>query len=97
MFNDDFFAMRPMKRVPVYHWGPMAKVERYYRGKVGDSTYVRNLRACRELIIKAGFTDEPLSYDLHVPLPVQKDLLLKIINFADEAGLPRASKRTLYG
>lgn len=92
--NDDFFTLRPLPEgVPVLHRGPVREVETYYATR-GNGRYLKGLRQTRDLLVKLGYPD-PVSYELHVPLPVHKDGMLAAL----EAGrhLPVLHKRTMYG
>ncbi|MET8746887.1 hypothetical protein [Streptomyces sp. NPDC004728] len=92
--NDDFFIMAPQPaELPVYHRGPVRDVEAYYATR-GNGAYLRGLRETRDLLVGLGHPD-PLSYELHVPLPVDKAGMLAAL----EAGrhLDVLHKRTAYG
>ncbi|MBL0777846.1 hypothetical protein G6541_11100 [Streptomyces albidoflavus] len=91
--NDDFFVLRRLAAMPVYHRGPVAEVEAYYASR-GNGLYLRGLRETRDLLADLGHPD-PLSYELHVPLPVTKRGMLAAL----EAGrhLDVLHKRSLYG
>lgn len=93
LMNDDFFIMRPVERMPVLHRGPVSKVEGYYARRA-SGMYLRGMRETRELLAELGFP-APLSYELHVPMPMDKTGLLHAL----EAGqhLEVLHKRTLYG
>lgn len=91
--NDDFFIMRPIERVPVLHRGPVRDVEAYYATRA-NGKYVRGMRETRELMEALGIAD-PLSYELHVPLPVHKAGMLRALQTG--AHLKVLHKRTLYG
>lgn len=92
--NDDFFVMTAQPaELPVYHRGPVEDVEAYYATR-GNGAYLRGLRETRDLLVGLGHPD-PLSYELHVPLPVDKAGMLAAL----EAGrhLDVLHKRTAYG
>ncbi|MEV6565867.1 hypothetical protein [Streptomyces kronopolitis] len=93
--NDDFFVMQPPPEdgMPVLHRGPVSRVESYYERR-SSGLYLRGLRETRDLLVGLGH-DDPLSYELHVPLPVAKDQMLKALDVG--RGLEVVHKRTLYG
>lgn len=91
--NDDFFILRPLRRVPVLHRGPVRDVEAYYATRA-NGKYVRGMRETRELMEALGIED-PLSYELHVPLPIRKSGMLRALDVG--AHLPVLHKRSLYG
>ncbi|MFI7467419.1 hypothetical protein [Nonomuraea sp. NPDC049646] len=92
--NDDFFIMRPHPEgMPVLHRGPVRQVEEYYAARASGA-YLRGMRETRELLAELGHP-EPLSYELHVPLPVDKTGMLHALDAG--RGLDVLHKRTLYG
>ncbi|MGW4731839.1 hypothetical protein ACWEQC_22195 [Streptomyces shenzhenensis] len=91
--NDDFFVMRKQKIMPVFHRGPVREVEAYYATR-GNGSYLRGLRETRDLLVSLGHT-EPLSYELHVPLPVTKAGMLHALDIGGH--LDVLHKRTAYG
>lgn len=94
LMNDDFFVMQPQPDgVPVYHRGPVAEVERYYAAR-GNGKYLRGLRETRALLAELGHP-EPLSYELHVPLPATKSGMLHALDVGRH--LDVLHKRTMYG
>lgn len=102
LMNDDFFVMRPVDRVPVMHRGLLpAWLERH--GAKRGSWAVEKMLATREVLAAMGRDPAVLlSYELHVPLPVDRRWLAEVIAVAD---MMRAAgrvtgplcKRTLYG
>lgn len=69
--NDDFFIMEPQSAgMPVLHRGPVRQVEAYYASRASGQ-YLRGMRETRDLLVSLG-VEEPLSYELHVPMPVDK-------------------------
>ncbi|MGW9410304.1 hypothetical protein [Streptomyces diastaticus] len=91
--NDDFFVLRRLAAVPVFHRGPVAEVEAYYATR-GNGRYLRGLRETRDLLVELGHPD-PLSYELHVPLPVNKRGMLAALETGRH--LDVLHKRTAYG
>ncbi|MFE4329618.1 hypothetical protein ACFRQM_09200 [Streptomyces sp. NPDC056831] len=91
--NDDFFTMQPVDRMPVLHRGPVDRVERYYATRA-NGKYLRGLRETRALLAGLGHPD-PLSYELHIPMPMTKAGLLETLDTG--ARLDVLHKRTLHG
>ncbi|MFJ5814959.1 hypothetical protein ACIQGT_13820 [Streptomyces sp. NPDC093108] len=92
--NDDFFTMAPVVgELPVYHRGPVRDVEAYYATR-GNGSYLRGLRETRDLLAELGHPD-PLSYELHVPLPVVKEGMREALDAGRR--LDVLHKRTAYG
>ena len=102
LMNDDFFVMHPVGAVPVMHRGLLpAWLERY--GAKGGSWAAEKMLATREVLAAVGRDPATLlSYELHVPLPVDRRWLAEVIAVADQmraAGRVAGPlcKRTLYG
>ncbi|MCM1964835.1 hypothetical protein [Streptomyces sp. G1] len=93
LVNDDFFTMRELDEMPVLHRGPVREVERYYASRHSGS-YLTGMRETRALLEGLGHP-EPLSYELHVPLTVDKAGMLAALDAG--RGLDVVHKRTLYG
>jgi hypothetical protein len=94
LLNDDFFVMEPLPDgVPTLHRGPVREVEGYYASR-GNGSYLRGLRETRDLLVSLGY-DDPLSYELHVPLVVHKEPMRQALDVGRR--LDVLHKRTAYG
>ncbi len=95
--EDDYFVMAHTFRMPVLHGGPLAeRAERYQRGWP-DSGYTRLLWITLDALKAEGIAD-PLSYDLHVPMPLDKSELAGVMrSLADIPANDRPLWRTVYG
>ncbi|XVV34948.1 hypothetical protein ACQPXT_13265 [Streptomyces sp. CA-100214] len=94
LMNDDFFVMQSLPDgVPTLHRGPVREVEAYYATR-GNGSYLRGLRETRNLLVAHGHED-PLSYELHVPLVVHKEGMLHALDLGRR--LDVLHKRTAYG
>ncbi|KQW11411.1 hypothetical protein [Streptomyces sp. Root369] len=91
--NDDMFLMEPLDEMPVLHRGPVRDVEAHYLSRASGS-YLRGMRETRDLLVDQGHED-PLSYELHVPLPVSKAGMLRALDTGQH--LEVLHKRTAYG
>lgn len=91
--NDDMFVMERVEDMPVLHRGPIREVEAYYAARASGA-YLRGMRETRDLLVAHGHPD-PLSYELHVPLPVSKGGMLRALEAG--RGLSVLHKRTAYG
>ncbi|WP_030672486.1 hypothetical protein [Streptomyces sp. NRRL B-1347] len=92
--NDDFFVMQPLPAgMPALHRGPVREVEQHYVAR-GSGPYLRGMRETRDLLREHGH-DDPVSYELHVPLPVTKTGMLKALDIGHH--LDVLHKRTAYG
>ena len=96
LMNDDFFIMEPLAEVPALNRGPVDDVAAEYERRVGASPYLEGMLATRDLLHEFGCED-PLSYELHVPLPVRKAEMLEALDVGEAAGIGVLHKRTLYG
>lgn len=93
--NDDFFVMKATPEVVPLHRGPIIAVEQYYR-RIRSGRYLRGMTETRRLIEKLGYP-APLSYELHVPLVVDKNVMLAALDIAAKHRLAVVHKRSLYG
>lgn len=92
--DDDFFVMRPVDGgMPVFHRGPVDRVEAYHAAR-GAGAYLDGLRETRALLAELGHP-APVSYELHVPLPVEKAGMVKALDAGRHIDV--LHKRTLYG
>lgn len=96
LMNDDFFVMEPVAGVPALNRGPVDVVAAEYGRRIGASPYLEGMLATRDLLASLG-CERPLSYELHVPLPVHKAEMLRALEVGQAAGIPVLHKRTLYG
>ncbi|CAL9613492.1 hypothetical protein SUDANB1_05676 [Streptomyces sp. enrichment culture] len=90
--DDDMFVMRRQDGpFPVFHRGHMRVLAPAHVPRSNE--YLSELRRTREFLAGLGHED-PVSYDLHVPLPVDKAGMLRAL---DAAPGHDAHKRTVYG
>ncbi|MFF6801146.1 hypothetical protein [Streptomyces sp. NPDC012616] len=90
--NDDFFVMSPQPTpFPVFHRGPVREVFAQYGTR--SSAYVAAMRETHAFLVGLGH-DDPTSFELHVPLPVRKDGMLRALDVGEGHDV---HKRTVYG
>lgn len=95
-WHDDMFALKPTT-VPVLHKGritdvPAARPSHRLRSPShGDGL------ASTAWLLSAWGIPEPYNYDLHIPMPVDKDAMGEVLRAAEPAGIECLHKRTLYG
>lgn len=94
LFNDDFYVMQPIERMPVFTQGLLSEVIGYYQRHHHTGAYWRGMVATYELLKSLGF-GEPLSYGLHLPLPIYSGPYLDAV--AKGRGIEALHMRTLYG
>jgi hypothetical protein len=87
-FNDDFFVMQPLERMPILHRGLIDEAIR--QGM--RSWYTRAMRATRDLLVERGISD-PLCYELHAPTLVTKQGMLEAL---DLCHYPMVQERSMY-
>lgn len=99
LFNDDFYITRPVEGIPALHRGSLVEMIDWYAR--------HRLTACRQradytrrVLGRSGRTDGLLSYELHVPMLVERPALAEAfgwLNHNRSAPLEHLSKRTFYG
>lgn len=95
LWNDDFFAMRHIGTVPVYHRGPLTSVlEKHATVK---TPWGKGLRETAALIEKRGLLTDALSYDVHLPLVIHKAEMREALRLAKSVHTDAIHLRTLYG
>lgn len=97
--QDDVFVMRPMERVPVFHRGPVEQAIDEY-AKKGSRTYLQGMRDTAAMLRARGI-DDLLSYEIHAPMPLNKERMSEAIRDGLRELPPNAArclhKRTYYG
>lgn len=96
LMNDDFFIMKPTKRVPTLR--RLKNIEHYIElfAKVDpDGYYVKTMKRTRDLLHSWGIK-EISSYDLHVPMVFDKQKLIALFDKLP-AHPPIRHTRTVYG
>lgn len=102
LFNDDNFVMRPVERVPVMHRGGLPEWLIRHGARRG-SWAVEKMQATADALARVGRDPAKLlSYELHVPLPMDRRWLAEAVEVADRMRTAGAvpgplCKRTLYG
>lgn len=94
--NDDFYVVEPVDEVEPLNRGTVDQVLEYYHYARGR--YVAGMRRTREILTELG-VDEPLSYELHLPMVIHREPMVEAIRLASEVAdsLGALHKRTLYG
>ncbi len=101
LFNDDFFITERISEVPVLHYGTLSDFMGYFRreSKI-TSSYMLAEQYTHQWLQQYHGIGVPLSYSLHVPLPVKRDLFREILT-ALPGAIPGTSLpphvRTVYG
>jgi hypothetical protein len=86
LMNDDFFFLKDVGIVPTYHGGPLKdKIEKY--ADLGARQYTTLLSKTYNSLVRQGIKD-PLDYDIHFPMPMNKNKLRQSIK---KAYFPRSA------
>lgn len=87
MFNDDFFVIEPLDRVPVWHRGPIGERLDKYASRTDE--YPARMRATADYL---GV--DALAYDaIHIPMTFHKQPLLDVLDTIPDGVL----FRSVYG
>lgn len=91
LMNDDFFFLKDVGQMPVYHGGLLSdKIDRYL--ELGSRQYVALLSKTYRSLVRQGIK-EPLDYDIHVPMPMNKQKLKESIK---KAYFPRSGYGNIH-
>lgn len=69
-FNDDFYTVKRVTEPPVYFEGTLGERARRLKG-LSLGSYSTGAKLTYEMLVAAGFED-PLNFDLHAPMPMDK-------------------------
>lgn len=94
LMNDDFFVLEPHDTIPVLYRGLLVDQIERLRNRTWWST---SLRATLTWLQEQGYPD-PLSYELHVPFPVEKSAMRAALDrLGDYEAVNPPQWRTVYG
>ena len=79
LMNDDFFILKPLAEIPKFHGGLLINKINNYIDLTGINRYVKMLMNTHRFLLKHGIKD-PLDYDIHVPMQMNRTNLTKIIH-----------------
>lgn len=77
LMNDDFYIVKPIKNIGYYHEGPLQEKYEKYFDAYQQSSYTQRILSTNIKLLKK--VETPLSYELHVPFPVEKWKLARSI------------------
>lgn len=92
VMNDDFYITEPVTEIPPWHRGPLSK----HIAMAGNGDWGKSLAATKRFLEERGF-DDPLSYELHVPVVMERDKLGTVLREAMGVRPVPPQWRTLYG
>jgi hypothetical protein len=89
--NDDFFIIKPIEKIDQFYNGLLSdKIDRYVK-ITGSSMYIKKLMLTQTRLVDQGIQN-PYDYELHIPMPMEKDKLNTIIK-----KYPSCLWRSMYG
>lgn len=71
LFNDDFFVLKPVSKLPFMHLGSHAKFAKYYQDNHPLSSYTKVINNTTQRLTELGI-EEAFSYELHIPTIISK-------------------------
>ena len=81
LMNDDFFALKKIETMPILHGGLLKdKIERY-KEQMMSPKYIKLLELTYKQLLANNITD-PIDYDIHVPIVMNKEKLSQAIPIA---------------
>lgn len=97
IFNDDFIVLEPVDVMPLYY---RRGLEEHVLALDLDSSWGESMIATLDRL-ESIMDIKPLSYELHVPMPVQRSLLAEALSWghgsSERPHDPPLQWRTLYG
>lgn len=79
LMHDDFFIIKPIKDIPIMHAGLLQNKIKEYSELDPGSRYVEVLSKAYSYLRRKGIK-EPLDYDIHVPMVMNKNNLKTVVN-----------------
>ena len=79
LMNDDFFILRKLNSVSLYHGGLLFNRYQTHTAMMGPNGYAKLLLRTHEVLRKEGVA-EPLNYDLHTPMVINKTNMLSVVD-----------------
>lgn len=91
LMNDDFFFLKPVGKMPILHGGLLRdKIDKYI--SLGARRYATLLSRTYNNLVRQGIKD-PLDYDIHVPMPMNK---IKLRQSIKKAYFPRSGYGNIH-
>jgi hypothetical protein len=83
LMNDDFYIIKKLENIENHHGGSLLKKINLYQKINGNSNYTRKLAATYKKLTSIGI-DNPLDYELHVPMIMEKEKLKEVLKYKDQ-------------
>lgn len=98
VFNDDFFLTAPVEEFVVGYRCSLAEHLRLPRLRMNPQSWWRESLTTTQVCLQAVGYEDPLSYELHVPLPIRKSAMCETLErFAAITPDNPPQWRSLYG
>jgi hypothetical protein len=78
LMNDDFYFMKKVDKVDMFHGGRLIDKIRRYRQISPSNGYNQMLITTHRRLVRSGVRD-PMDYELHVPMPMDKSGLARAL------------------
>ena len=91
LMNDDFFIINKIDSIEYFYGGTLIEKISLYKDLTESSSYINKLVITFDRLKKYKI-QEPLDYELHIPFPMNKNNLSKVLNKND-----RFLYRSMYG
>jgi hypothetical protein len=91
LMNDDFFIVNKVDKIQYFYGGTLDEKILLYQELIGSSSYIDKLSITLHKLKKYNI-EQPLDYELHVPFPMNKENLSKVLKKSD-----RLLYRSVYG
>ena len=83
LMNDDFYIVKKIDKIEDFHGGFLLDKINLYQKLNGNSQYTRKLSRTYNKLKALGF-ENPLDYELHIPMIMEKEKLKTIIELLDQ-------------
>jgi hypothetical protein len=77
--NDDFFIVKKISSIETFHRGDLGKAAIALKKLNSSNLYSQRLINMRNMIRRDFKIENPLNYELHVPMPMEKGKLAEIL------------------
>jgi hypothetical protein len=83
LMNDDFYIIKKINNIGTFHGGYLLNKINLYQKLNGNSQYTRKLSGTYKKLRALGF-ENPLDYELHVPMIMEKEKLRIVLELLDQ-------------
>ena len=83
LMNDDFYIVKKIDKIENFHGGYLLDKINLYQKLNGNSQYTRKLSGTYKKLKALGF-ENPLDYELHIPMIMEKEKLKIILDLIDQ-------------